>query len=509
MRSDGLLPYEFEEEPTKSRIMGRAGLLVYTDLACVLGLPNAADQEIGACGDQGWMDRHHVLSLILLNIAGGESVEDIRQLEADPGLCEILREAERYGLSKPERKMLDKRFRKGRDRTFPSETRLYEYLNLFHNAQEEAKRVEGKAFIPEKNRYLLGLGEVNRRLVGDVQRHIKETTATLDIDATLQETTKKEALYCYDGCKAYQPINVYWAETGMIAHSEFRDGNVPAGYEVKRILKESLDYLPEGIEKIDVRMDSAGYQHDVLRFCATGDEGKRPVIEFTVSNDMTAEFRKAALEVGDEEWKPLYRKRGKKMAGSGQEWAEVVYVPNAIGHSMNDPEYRYIAIREPLPQGVLPGMDDGKTEMSLPFATITWGNRAYRIKGIVTNKEGDGADIIRWHYARCGKSEGAHSVMKRDLAGGRMPSGKFGANAAWWGIMILAYNLHAAMILLALPGPLLKKRLKALRFALIDVPARIVEHGRRMFVRLAGNNPALFWLMEMRRKISKLAPSPA
>lgn len=35
--------------------------------------------------------------------------------------------------------------------------------------------------------------------------------------------------------------------------------------------------------------------------------------------------------------------------------------------------------------------------------------------------------------------------MKSDLAGGQLPSGLFGANAAWWTLMILALNLSAAM----------------------------------------------------------------
>ncbi len=35
--------------------------------------------------------------------------------------------------------------------------------------------------------------------------------------------------------------------------------------------------------------------------------------------------------------------------------------------------------------------------------------------------------------------------MKGDLAGGKLPSGDFGENAAWWMFMILAYNLNAAM----------------------------------------------------------------
>jgi hypothetical protein len=331
----------------------------------------------------------------------------------------------------------------------------------------------------------------------------------LDIDATLAETTKREALFCYEGYRAYQPITAYWAETGMAVISEFRDGNVPAGHEMLRIVRESLAGLPEGIERVRVRMDSAGYQHDVLKFCATGDGGKRDVIEFTVSNDMTTEFRRAVMEIGEEEWKPLYRRERGRQVATGQEWAEVVYVPDAIAFGKDAPVYRYLAIRELLKQAELPGMDGTQAQTGLPFATITCAGCSYRVKGIVTNRDGDGEELIRWHYERCGKSEEAHALMKTDLAGGTLPSGKFGANAAWWGIVLLSYNLHAAMRLLALPGGLKNKRLKAIRFALIDAPARLVEHSRQLFVRLAAGNPALEWLVEMRRLIRGLVPSPA
>ena len=50
MRYDGLLPYEFVEEPTKTQLIDHAGLLPYLDLACVLGVLSAADENIGACG---------------------------------------------------------------------------------------------------------------------------------------------------------------------------------------------------------------------------------------------------------------------------------------------------------------------------------------------------------------------------------------------------------------------------------------------------------------------------
>jgi len=41
--------------------------------------------------------------------------------------------------------------------------------------------------------------------------------------------------------------------------------------------------------------------------------------------------------------------------------------------------------------------------------------------------------------------------MKNDLAGGHLPSAHFGANATWWAIMILAFNLNSFMKHLALP----------------------------------------------------------
>ncbi len=50
------------------------------------------------------------------------------------------------------------------------------------------------------------------------------------------------------GFKSHQPLNTWWAEHEMVLHTEFRDGNVPAGYEQLRVLKESLSLLPAGVE---------------------------------------------------------------------------------------------------------------------------------------------------------------------------------------------------------------------------------------------------------------------
>ena len=498
-----MLSYQYESEPTAAQMTGYAGLLPYLDLACVLGVLAAVDAEVGISGAQGWLDRQHVLALLLLNLAGGEGMDDIRLLEADAGLCRVVREAEHHRLSRQERRWWAGRFRKGRTRTFPSPTRICEWLERFHEQSQEELRQEGVAFIPKPSAPLHGLGKVNQALLASVQQHAPCAEATLDIDATLQETHKREALVCYKGYRAYQPLNVYWAQTSLLVYSQFRDGNVPAQGGILEALKASLEALPAGVETVRVRIDSAGYQHEVMKYCATGDGGTRDPLEFAISNDMTPEFRAAVRQVPEEEWRPLTR-----ADGAAQEWAEVVYVPAAAARSKQDPDYRYLAIREKVEQGILPGMTEGP-QPKLPFATESLAGVTYRLSGIVTNREEEGAALIRWHYQRCGKSEEAHAILKTDLAGGRFPSGKFGANAAWWAIVVLASNLHAALRRLALPGSLTSKRMKALRFALIAVPGRVVERGRQLFVRLARGHPALGGLTQMRRKLQTLRPACA
>lgn len=154
-----------------------------------------------------------------------------------------------------------------------------------------------------------------------------------------------------------------------------------------------------------------------------------------------------------------------------------------------------MAIRELMKQPNLPGMD------CLPFQTITFENTRYKLFGIVTNMDWEGSKLIHWQHERCGKSEEAHAVMKEDLAGGKLPSGKFGENAAWWSIMVLAHNLNTAMKNLVLRGSWVAKRMKAIRFHLINLPGRIMEKSRQLLIRLAQDHPSFDVLLSARQRI--------
>ena len=80
----------------------------------------------------------------------------------------------------------------------------------------------------------------------------------------------------------------------------------------------------------------------------------------------------------ESEWHRLYRKTNKGLTDTGQEYAEVCFVPNELAKRKHGPECRYVAIREALEQPVLPGMGD---QMSLPFPTMNFGSTRYKVCG--------------------------------------------------------------------------------------------------------------------------------
>ena len=504
----GILPFQYVGENSGKGMTAFAGLGLYLDILHAAGLAALADREIGMRDAQGYRDGQMLAALVLLNLAGGDGVGDVEVLEADDGLCALMRKAERHGLGCQEQRAEERRWRKARTRTFPSQSAIFRYLACFHDGtQEERRSQEGTplAFIPASNQALRGLRRLNQHFVAWVQGVHPERSATLDMDATLVETEKREALYGYKGYKAYQPFQVYWAEQELLVQSEFRDGNVPAGYEQLRVLRESLAALPQGVEEARMRSDTAGYQQDLLLYCGEGKDPRFGVIPFAVGADMTEALRGAVKEMSADTWHALEEEKPWGREPTGQEWAEVGYVPNWVGHTERQGTYRYVAVREPVRQSILPGMEG---QLSFEALTLEDGV-AYKVTALVTNRDLPGDELLRWYRGRCGKSEEVHSILKSDLAGGRMPSGSFGENAAWWAVTVLSANLHVAVKRLVLGASWAQKRLKAVRYRLIHVAGRVVEHGRQLFIHLRVSHPGFEALVAARRSIFTLATAPS
>jgi hypothetical protein len=125
---------------------------------------------------------------------------------------------------------------------------------------------------------------------------------------------------------------------------------------------------------------------------------------------------------------------------------------------------------------------------------------------VVTNCTEDGLTILQWHREKAGTVEHAHHVLKNELAAAALPSGKFGANAAWSRLNVLTYNLLTALKRLTLPGDLRTARPKRLRFLLFNTVGKVVTHARRTLLRLSGvlQHALLVWA---RGRIARLVPA--
>ena len=99
MMTQGLLPFQYLRDKTEPNLTSFAGLPLYLDLMNVSGLRTTIDQQLQS-KTQGWRDLHIILSLILLNLAGGDCVEDIERLQQDEGLATLCLRVETYGMAR-------------------------------------------------------------------------------------------------------------------------------------------------------------------------------------------------------------------------------------------------------------------------------------------------------------------------------------------------------------------------------------------------------------------------
>lgn len=83
-----------------------------------------------------------------------------------------------------------------------------------------------------------------------------------------------------------------------------------------------------------------------MRFCANPNKGRFGVIEFAIGAKVTQSFKRAVGEVEESQWSRLYRKTDKGLVATGQEYAEVCFVPEELARKKDGPVFRYLAIRE-------------------------------------------------------------------------------------------------------------------------------------------------------------------
>ena len=463
--SQCLLPYKVEVAEEAEEVTARAGLPLVVEAMRALGLEEVIGQELKLRErNSGYGEVQKVEALVLLLASGGECLDDINILRADAGLCRLL------------------------ERKLPSADVLLSFLYAFHDERlivaAQKRRPPGAiAYIPEENEALRALGRINGELVHRVASQGKCTKATLDHDATVVESHKKLALAHYKGGRGYQPVALYWAEQDLVIADEYRDGNVPAGMENLRLIRRGFANLPEGIVEFFFRSDSACYDEAVLKWLSNpGREGgPKGTIGFTISADMTPELRTICMAVPKEAWQKVEERPHETVF-----CAEVEFTPGNW-HKDAAP-LRYLAVRFEAKQGELFGNGSAMKHLA-----------------VVTNREGNILDLLRWHWQKAGTIEHVHDVTKNELGAAVLPCGRFGANAAWYRLSLLTYNVLSAMKSLALPTSFHSARPKRIRYAVFTIAGRIISHAGRLYLRVAADAERIAGLMAGRTQLEAIA----
>jgi hypothetical protein len=171
----------------------------------------------------------------------------------------------------------------------------------------------------------------------------EQRIATVDQDATILESHKREALWTYEGGRGYQPMLAVWAEMDVVLADEFRDGNVPAMMAPLPVAQRAFAALPETVTSFYSRGDAACHEHNLMEWLRDEkrDDGPRGLIGLAISARRSEALQQAVLQVPEAGWEAY----GEPHAQEIRECAEVDFVPGEKSEHKDTPPWRYVAIR--------------------------------------------------------------------------------------------------------------------------------------------------------------------
>jgi Transposase DDE domain group 1 len=278
---------------------------------------------------------------------------------------------------------------------------------------------------------------------------------TIDVDSSLHETygLAKEggSRVTYSHGRGYNPLYAVAAGTGDVLHTRLRGGTAYSGRGAASFLTETFGRVrvAGATGPLVLRADSGFYSRAVVGACRRGRVAfsiTAPLLKGGVNNAIAA--------IDDSAWVPI------PYFLDGADVAETTYQP----FGANGWPCRLI-IRRVRPT---PG-----TQLAL-FVEFT--HHAF-----ITDREGEMLELEADHR-RHAEIENIIRDLKYGVGLNHLPSGRFGANAAWLAFNTMAHNLARFSTRLGLGDTLITTETLRRRYLL--VPGRITRSARRRTVHL-------------------------
>ncbi len=415
---------------TDEDVTGVAGVALWGPMLDRLNLVDVADaRRLRPVGPGGYTGGECYRTLVEVVLAGGEFLADRSLLE---GATEALRGQQ----------------------AFPSHTTLFRFCAGADFGRAQKAAAVNRTMLARA--WAMGAGPTGGVI-------------TIDPDATLVDTYgpgKEGSTFTYRGEVGLSPLIGVCGETGDVLALRARGGNAHPGRANAGFIRECVAAIPAPVREranLWVRVDSAGYQHDVFAAC----ESLGAVFTVTAPNKSNVRAAIVALAADPATvWRPALTAEAER----GSEIAETVI---EIGRRNKDQrELRLIVRRQRTRAGDQLSLDDLD---------------GWRFHAIVTNLPAlfAPADMVEAHHRlRGGIPEDTIRQLKEDFGLIHAPVQNFFGNWLWWHAAALAHNVARWIRVLALPREFRRCRGKRLRLAFFNVAARVVRHARQLWLRL-------------------------
>jgi len=301
-----------------------------------------------------------------------------------------------------------------------------------------------------------GIREINKIFLKQYLKKIETKELILDIDATFIEAHKNTAKWSYKNAPGYMPM-VGHINGGYVIDVDFREGNEAPAKENLEFIKQCQQQLPIGVKFDRVRIDSAGYQASIFNYC------DKENILFTVTAKKNKNVFESIKEIQDDEWTDFSKR---------EKIAEFTHVMQDT-----DNAFRMIVIKKDITP-TLPTMEEYISDEVM----MQYQDEIYYC--IATNDNDlTPTEIIKLHRQRGETSENKIKELKNGFNMSYLPSSNFEANAFYFYIGTLAYNLFL-LFKQILDKNLQKHTVKTIRYKLYNIAAKVVTHARDIILKV-------------------------
>lgn len=395
-------------------ITAKAGLLVCDAFQKYIGLPKLIDSTFPKPrSNRAIAHSCYIGTLIQLFHDGGSRLEDVRELSDDLALQEITD-----------------------NHNYPSPDAIGDWLRRQGSSNGEEN-----------------LWEVSKQIFNNIEGK----DFTLDIDTTIIESNKGDAVKTYNGLIGYQPMLGIIAENNIVVFSEFREGNCSPQKGIVEFIERCRENIGNRISYI--RSDSAAFQKSVVKYLTK--EG----LYYSITAKHTESVVDAINQIEEESWQEGIDSDGIR---TGYQVAEIEY--SFIGKRNKS---RLVVKRE----------KKGNSQIDI------FDSCQYRYWAIITNlpAQTDNANSVILKHQKRGVMEKSIGELKNHCGLGHLPCGQFEANAIYFTIGILAANLLQLLKRDIFFDDYVNSTIKTLRYKLLHLPCRIIKHSRVMIIKIVSS----------------------